>query len=129
MHVRRGDYVLNQDQYNLLGIDYIKKSLQYFEKDVPCIVFSDDIPWCKKNLNFRKNIFFVEDKTEIFDFYFMTLLDGIIISNSTFSWWSAYLNKNKNKKVIAPARWFEQKLRKVGYKADSELLPEDWIKI
>ena len=129
LHVRRGDYVLNQDQYRLVGVEFAKKALNYFEKDTTCIVFSDDIAWCKKNLNFRDNIFFVEGKTEIFDFYFMTLLDDIIISNSTFSWWAAYLNKNKNKKVIAPKKWFEQKLKRIGYCADLELLPKDWITI
>ena len=121
--------MLNQDQYNLLGVDYIKKSLRYFENDVAFIVFSDDIPWCKKNLNFIKNVFFVENKTEIFDFYFMTLLDSIIISNSTFSWWSAYLNKNPNKKVVAPKKWFKKKLNNIGYRADSDLLPIKWITI
>ena len=71
----------------------------------------------------------MENRTEIFDFYFMTLLDGIITSNSTFSWWSAYLNKNKNKKIVAPKKWFEKKLNDAGYKANHELLPCDWIKI
>ena len=42
-----------------------------------------------------------------------------IISNSSFSWWAAYLNSNSNKVVIAPIVSFWR----------GDFYPESWIKI
>jgi len=41
-----------------------------------------------------------------------------IIANSSFSWWGAWLNKNPNKVVIDPRKWFKE-----------DIVPKEWIKI
>ena len=48
-----------------------------------------------------------------------------IINNSTFSWWGAWLNRNVNKIVIAPKRWFNDPEKD----KDKNIVPENWIKI
>ena len=48
-----------------------------------------------------------------------------IIANSSFSWWSAWLNTNQNKKVIAPSPWFGKALNH----NTGSLLPDEWIKM
>lgn len=123
LHVRRGDY-LNQQQithHGLIGLDYYEKAATFFPKDILFIVFSDDIDWCQDNLKMN-NLFFVErdedceetkdevhDKTikinDILDLFLMSYCQNHIICNSSFSWWGAWLNTNKKKKVIVPKQW------------------------
>ncbi|EHC0071351.1 alpha-1,2-fucosyltransferase [Escherichia coli] len=45
-----------------------------------------------------------------------------IISNSSFSWWAAWLNENKNKTVIAPSKWFKKDIK-------HDIIPESWVKL
>ena len=58
--------------------------------------------------------------------YTMSLCEHNIICNSTFSWWGAYLNTNKNKKVITTTNWFGSEYKDWDI---STLFPDEWIKI
>jgi hypothetical protein len=59
------------------------------------------------------------------DFVMMSNCKHHIIANSTFSWWSAWLNPSKDKIVIAPAKWY------VGEWNNStvDLIPPEWIRL
>jgi len=58
------------------------------------------------------------------DLRLMSLCNHFIIANSSFSWWGAWLSRNKSKIVIAPSKWFQ----KIKYN-DSDRLPKEWIRI
>lgn len=125
IHVRRGDYLKYPNHHPSQTIEYYKKAIEILKNDTDLfLVFSDDIEWCKNNLNFIDPIY-IENEKDYNELYLMSLCDNNIISNSSFSWWGAWLNKNKDKKVIGPSVWFGNAIRE---KTD-DIIPEDWMKI
>lgn len=124
IHIRRGDYVVN-NVLQPVSIDYIQSAINVFDdKDYIFIIVSDDIEYCKQIFPSGYNIEFSNGTSDYFDMCLMASANHNIIANSTFSWWSAYLNKNINKKVVAPKDWFVNKLTNT-----KDLVPNNWIKI
>jgi len=103
LHVRRGDYLQLPTHHPTCTIDYYHKALANFDGKV--LVFSDDIDWCRKTFQ-DPRFEFVKGNLDYIDLYLMSMCKNNIIANSSFSWWAAWLNDNKDKKVIAPKKWF-----------------------
>jgi hypothetical protein len=121
IHVRRGDYVKHPN-YWVVTPEYIQAALEQFsDNEYTFLIFSDDIQWCKEI--FPEGVIFMEGNNQFEDLCLMSLCNHNIISNSTFSWWGAFLNKNKNKKVIAPRMWYSE------YKDLSDLYPRQWLQL
>ena len=106
IHVRRGDYMGLQNHHPVQTIDYYKNATKVIGEDKHFLIFSDDIKWCEENFNFLKNKTFILGNLDYEDLYLMSMCKDNIIANSTFSWWGSWLNKNKNKQVIIPSKWF-----------------------
>ena len=104
IHVRRGDY-LNLDAHPVCPIDYFMEGMSMF-KENNFLIFSDDIAWCKEAFKGDK-ISFSEGNVPEVDLELMTKCDSHIISNSSFSWWGAWLAKGSGT-VVAPKDWFEE---------------------
>jgi len=119
IHIRRGDYVNHPGFWNITP-EYIQDALSYFSDDeYTFLIFSDDIEWCKQI--FPEEVIFVEGNNQFKDLCLMSLCNHNIISNSSYSWWGAYLNINPNKKIIAPKNWFTDP-KPLNY-----LYPNNWI--
>lgn len=123
LHVRRGDYLTFSKEFNQLDMNYYNKAMSII-KSKYYLIFSDDIKWCKKNF-IGDQFMFSEGKNPAEDLSLMISCENNIIANSSFSWWGAYLNKNKDKKIIYPKTWFGPNL----LHDTKDLIPEGWIKI
>lgn len=137
VNIRRGDYADNikvrnyhgliEKEYFINGVKYIKERLN-IEKDVINIfIFSDDIEWCKENLNdleYYGNLFFSSKEISATDtLYLISKCHHNVIANSSFSWWGAWLNQNENKIVVAPKYWVKVKID------TKDVVPEEWIEL
>lgn len=109
LHVRRGDYLNYPEYHPLCSIEYYYKSLSNFPLDIPVIIFSDDPNWCYQQNIFSSDRFIIsENNSPDFDLCLMSLCNYHIISNSSFSWWGAWLANSQN--VVSPKEWFGQKI-------------------
>ncbi len=107
LHVRRGDFLKFPSHHPTQTIDYFKKAISTIPQGCVFIVFSDDIEWCRNNFeSVDAQFVFVEGYNDYEDIALMRMCNHNIISNSTFSWWGAWLNDDPDKIVIAPKNWF-----------------------
>jgi hypothetical protein len=125
IHVRRGDYVMFPDHHPLCSSNYYNnaiRELRILNDNIKCVIFSDDVEWCKTEFT-DPDCIISNLENPYTEMCAMTLCDNNIIANSSFSWWGAWLNKNPNKIVISPSRWFGSAMNK----DTSDVYCKDWI--
>ena len=128
LHIRRGDYALSKKSI-VCSIEYYEKAIKTINltiKNPTFFIFSDDITWVKSNLNMKSfNCEYVDinRNNPERDIELMKNCQNNIIANSTFSWWGAWLNTNKDKNIIVPKIWTNLK------PISEDLVPSDWIVI
>ena len=110
IHVRRGDYLSEPLFKDICDAGYYERSIGYMNKTVEnplYLFFSDDLEWCRQNFKHLDAIYVDWNRGDnsFRDMHLISLCNHIIISNSTFSWWGAWLNERKNKIVVAPDKW------------------------
>jgi hypothetical protein len=106
IQIRRTDYLSYGKRDISVPIDFFQKRLAEIEstgEKYRVFFCSDDIPYVKAAFENKPNYVFSEHD-EITDFQLIMNADVCIISNSTFSWWAAYLSEKDNL-VIAPKNW------------------------
>ena len=114
IHVRKGnDYQQRIWYQNTCNVNYYKKAVEYFGsrlKNPKFYVFTDNKSWVEDNFRFFGYKLVEGNPTSgygsHFDMQLMTHCRHNIISNSTYSWWGAFLNQHCEKMVIMPETWF-----------------------
>jgi hypothetical protein len=117
-----------------ISVEYYKKSFEYIFKKLPSshfFVFSDNpnaVSEVLQSWNYDYTLVTINnsDENAYADLWLMSLCRNFIIANSTFSWWGAWLSKNKSKIVISP-KFFKN--HGVSFWGFDGLIPEGWIEI
>ena len=106
VNVRRGDYLALPNYHPTVSEDYIYSALKLIPDTDHILVASDDLEWCKEKLKFDKPVTYLQGWKPYEQLWIMAMCLHFVISNSSFSWWAAYLSKHPKKIVIAPETWF-----------------------
>ena len=102
--------------------EYFEKAMNLFPSNSLFIVVSDNIEFAKTQIDLpNRNTIFISGEKFFIDFFILSSCKHQIISNSSFSWWAAWLNPNPQKTVVMPKRWL---LHHLDMNA-----PDDWIRI
>lgn len=131
VHVRRGDNVSNPKSIAFHGSPSKEEygaQMRYISEHVAnphFFVFSDDFVWCKEHISSEHPTTFIEGNTTYphEDLHLMSRCKHILMSNSTLSWWGAWLNENPNKMVLRPKRFT------LGAFDTKDFYPESWLNI
>jgi hypothetical protein len=132
VHVRRQDYVTNSGASALHGalpLTYYQEAAKVLAakgvQDPTYFIFSDDIPWCRKNIRLDGPLVFCEAPLpfDAHELVAMSACRHFIIANSSFSWWGAWLGSHPNKVVAAPHTWLNKDVD------TSDLTPPSWERL
>lgn len=128
IHVRLGDYLNNNKLYGgICTYDYYMNAINTMKTICPnatFFIFSNDVTAATQLLKIDNAIPVTENTGDnsYLDMYLMSKCKNNIIANSTFSWWGAWLNANRNKKVICPTTLLN------GYD-NGMVFSKDWIRV
>jgi len=107
--MRLGEDYTNSSSLNVCRDDYYYKAIESISnrlKNPTLYIFSDCIDIVKNKFNFKYNVIYVEGYNDYESLRLMYSCKHFVISNSSFSWWGAYLSSNTDKIVVAPSKWY-----------------------
>lgn len=134
IHIRKGkDYTSDKLWEGTCPPDYYYKAIKYIKDTVESpsfYLFTDNLKWVKENI---KDIDYtlvdwnpVKGKYNFRDMQLMSCAKHNIISNSSYSWWGAWLNPTPNKIVVAPKVWFNPSF---DYHSHNDIVCKSWISL
>lgn len=140
LHFRIGDYKHHQFHWMIMDNQYYINAINHIitktkKEDWDIIYYCEE----KDNIEVEQRIRYIQRHVpkctfhkasdEMKDWEQMLLMSASthnVISNSSFSWWGAYLNQSESKIVCYPEKWFNSEPHNAG---TVDLFPEGWVKI
>jgi hypothetical protein len=129
IHLRRTDYKgflvkgLEGDDFTLPA-SYYEKAMKLVDITLPLVIVSDDPEYCLSQYGNLKNVI-ISKEDAITDFQILSNAKELVISNSTFAWWAAWLNPFATK-ILCPEYF-------LGFKENKQvpinIYPEKWLAI
>jgi hypothetical protein len=139
IHFRLGDYKYLESHYSVLKEEYYLSALRYILLCEPTIKYAvccceeEDLKEVQRIVYVLRKQFpqihFIKVSSSVPDWeqlLAMSCCTHHIIANSTFSWWGAYLNYDRNKIVCYPSAWFGPAEK---HHDITDLFPAKWKKI
>ncbi len=135
VHVRRGDYLKpeNQKVHGLVSTDYVLAGVQEVQSRIgnhPVVLFTDSPAHVYEEFRdapFDFQLVGPDEATAELTLTAMSKANGLVISNSSLSWWAAWVATRSNAEnttpVVRPKNWY------VDRETPEELIPKDWIPI
>ena len=132
VHIRRGDYVNDPRAaavHGALTEDYYLRALDHVRAQAPharVFVFSDD-PAFAASCAARWGGESMAGASALDDLWLMSLCRRHVIANSSFSWWSAFLDPRPDAMVIAPVQWFAPAM--MAKTRVEDVYPPHWLRM
>ena len=126
--VRRGDFVDNPNyaqlpvRYYVLGLLEGIPNWRVFN----VIIFSDDMAYCRVQFEGVPGVHFA-DGSDIEQLALMSMCQHFIVSNSTLSWWGAWLGEKAGSVVVRPPQNFAGPLAAIN--PEDDYWPARWLKM
>lgn len=109
LHVRRGDYLTLSSTYGHVAPDYYRRALSHVRAmghDGPTRLYSDDPDGAAAFLSGVVDVDDVvvppADSSSLDSLVAMSGSAALVIANSTYSWWGAFLRDAPERNVVAP---------------------------
>jgi hypothetical protein len=127
-HVRRGDYIYASDYHVTTTKEYFEGARSHIQRNTGysrvCWI-TEDPQWVSQTLAKEGDEIISGDALS--DFATLAKFKHLILSNSSYSWWAAWLNplQHKSRIICAPNKWFGPK----GPQDFATIFEPDWTLI
>lgn len=110
--IRAGVDYLSSKHLNVCDQEYIQNAIKLLKgrsSNCKFFIFSDEINLVKKEYNLEPDVIYINGFDDKESLRLMSSCKHFIITNSSFSWWGAFLGTNKDKVIVSPSRWTNEK--------------------